>query len=58
LTSRAITELRSAQRDGGIAAARALKIEDRLARRLARLERRGATASLPEMLRTANSPPA
>jgi uncharacterized protein len=58
LTSHAIAELRSAQRDGGIAAARAHKIEARLARRLARLERRSATASLPELLRAANSPPA
>jgi uncharacterized protein YprB with RNaseH-like and TPR domain len=40
LTTHAITELRSVQRDGGIAAARAHKIEARLARRLLRLERR------------------
>jgi uncharacterized protein len=40
LTSHAIAELRSAQRDGGIAAARANKIEARLARRLLRLEHR------------------
>jgi hypothetical protein len=40
LTSHAIAELRSAQRDGGIAAARANKIEARLVRRVSRLERR------------------
>ena len=37
----AITELRDSQRTGGIAAARASKIDSRLAHRLARLERRG-----------------
>jgi uncharacterized protein YprB with RNaseH-like and TPR domain len=39
LTSLAIAELQNAQRDGGIAAARAAKIETRLARRLLRLKR-------------------
>ncbi len=58
LTCQAIGELRSAERAGGIAAARAHKIEARLARRLKRLERHGATATLPELLRTANSSPA
>jgi hypothetical protein len=56
LTSGAIAELRSAQRDGGIPAARAHKIEARLTRRLARLERCGATTSLAELLRATNSP--
>jgi uncharacterized protein YprB with RNaseH-like and TPR domain len=56
LTSHAIAELRNVQRDGGIAAARAHKIEARLARRLARLERHGATPSLPELLQAADSP--
>jgi uncharacterized protein YprB with RNaseH-like and TPR domain len=56
LTTYAIAELRGAERDSGIAAARAHKIEARLARRLLRLERRCATASLPELLRAANSP--
>jgi uncharacterized protein YprB with RNaseH-like and TPR domain len=42
LTSHAIAELRTAQRDGGIAAARATRIEARLARRLSRLESRCA----------------
>jgi uncharacterized protein YprB with RNaseH-like and TPR domain len=42
LTSHAVAELRSVQCDGGIAAARAQKIETRLARRLLRLERRCA----------------
>jgi hypothetical protein len=58
LTSHAIAELRIAQRDGGIAATRAHKIEARLACRLARLERCGSTPSMPELLRAANSPPA
>jgi len=51
LTSLAIAELRSAQRDGGIAAARAVKIETRLARRLLRLERRCAIETMPELIR-------
>ena len=55
LISHAIAELRSAQRDGGIAVARACKIEARLSRRLARLERRSASATVPELLRAANS---
>jgi uncharacterized protein YprB with RNaseH-like and TPR domain len=54
LTSHAIAELRIAQHDGGIPADRAHKIEARLNRRLARLERRGATASSPELLRAGN----
>jgi uncharacterized protein YprB with RNaseH-like and TPR domain len=54
LTSHAIAELRSAQRDGGIAPTRAHKIEARLARRVARLERHAATASVPELLRAGN----
>jgi uncharacterized protein YprB with RNaseH-like and TPR domain len=53
LTSHALAELRSAQRDGGIAPACANKIETRLARRLLRLERRAATAH--ELLRAAGS---
>jgi uncharacterized protein YprB with RNaseH-like and TPR domain len=53
LTSHAIAELRSAQRDGGISTARVHKIESRLARRLLRLERRVATAR--EFLRVADS---
>jgi uncharacterized protein len=50
LTSHAIAELRTAQREGGIAAARAHKIEARLTRRFARLERRCATAITHELL--------
>jgi uncharacterized protein YprB with RNaseH-like and TPR domain len=45
LTFHAIAELRTAQRDGRIAAARAQKIEERLNRRLLRLERRSANSS-------------
>src|SRR6266403_3016569 len=55
LTAHAIAELRSAQRDGGIAAARAQKIEARLRRRLARLERHSATRTTPDLLRAGNS---
>jgi len=44
LTAHAIAELRTAQREGGIAVARAHKIKERLARRLARLGRRAAIA--------------
>jgi uncharacterized protein YprB with RNaseH-like and TPR domain len=55
LARRAIGELRSAERAGVIEAARANKIEARLRRRLARLERHGATASSPELLRRANA---
>jgi hypothetical protein len=51
LTSLAIAELRSAQLDGGIGAARAVKIETRLARRLLRLERRCAIGTMPELIR-------
>jgi hypothetical protein len=40
LTSNAIAQLRSARLDGGIGAARACKVEERLTRRLLRLERR------------------
>jgi uncharacterized protein YprB with RNaseH-like and TPR domain len=55
LTSHAIAELRSAQRDGRIATARAHKIEARLTRRLARLERSRATGTTPEPLLAENS---
>jgi uncharacterized protein YprB with RNaseH-like and TPR domain len=51
LTSHAIAELRSAQRNGRIVPARAHKIEERLTRRLARLERRCAVGSMPELIR-------
>jgi uncharacterized protein YprB with RNaseH-like and TPR domain len=51
LTSDAIAKIRSAQTEGGIAGARANKIEARLARRLARLDRRCATGITPEVLR-------
>jgi uncharacterized protein YprB with RNaseH-like and TPR domain len=44
LTSHALAELRDAQLAGAIAAARARKIEERLARRLARLERHSSIA--------------
>ena len=54
MTSHAIAELRNAQRDGGIAAARAKKIEARLTRRLARLERYYMTKAKPELLRAGN----
>jgi uncharacterized protein YprB with RNaseH-like and TPR domain len=54
LTSHAMAELRSAQRDGGIAAVRACKIEARLTRRLERLERRCGTITTPELLRAGN----
>jgi len=54
LTSLAIAELRSAQRDGRIATVRAAKIEARLARRLLRLERRCAIATMPELIRPAS----
>ncbi len=55
MTSHAIAELRSAQGDGGIAASRAQKIEARLRRRLARLERHSATRTTPDLLRAGNS---
>jgi len=55
LTAHAIAELRSARSDGGIALARAHKSEARLTRRLARLERRAATATVSESLRATNS---
>jgi hypothetical protein len=58
LTCHAIGELRRVERGGGIAPSRAHKIEERLARRLKRLVRRGATATLPELLRAANPSPA
>ncbi len=45
LTHGAISELRAAHRDGKLAGERAVKIESRLARRLARLERRCAARS-------------
>jgi tetratricopeptide (TPR) repeat protein len=51
LTSHAIAELRSAQCDGGITAPRTQKIEERLSRRLLRLERRCKTVPVPELLR-------
>ena len=54
LTSHAIAELRRARRDGGIAAARAQKIETRLARRLLRLERRCAAGTMPELIQAGN----
>ena len=54
LTAHAIAELRNAQRDGRIAAPRAHKIENRLARRLSRLERRCVTQTTPKLLRAGN----
>ena len=54
LTSHAIGELRSAQRDGGIAPTRAHKIEARLVCRLTRLERRCATRTTSALLRAGN----
>src|ERR1700730_12616226 len=54
LTSHAIAELRRARRYGGIAAARAQKIETRLARRLLRLERRCAAGTMPELIQAGN----
>ena len=51
----AITELGASRRMGGIAAARANKIDSRLAHRLARLERRGAARTTPDLLRVGNS---
>jgi uncharacterized protein YprB with RNaseH-like and TPR domain len=51
LTCHAIGELRRAEHNDGIAPARAHKIEERLARRLKRLERRGATVTWPEPIR-------
>ena len=50
----AIAELQEAHRAGGIAAARAIKMESRLAHRLARLERRCAAKSLSERLSAEN----
>ena len=50
----AIEELRDSQRTGGIAGARAAKIDSRLAHRLARLQRR-CTAGGAELLRAGNS---
>jgi len=58
LTRHAVGELRTAERAGVIAAARARKIDARLTHRLARLERHGATAASPELLRAGNSSPA
>ena len=55
LTSYALAELQSAQRDGGIAAMRATRIETRLARRLLRLERHRGTKTTPDLLRTGNA---
>jgi len=55
LTAHAIAELRSAQRDGGISAGRAHKIEERLRCRLARLERHSATGTTPDLLRVGNA---
>jgi len=54
LTSHALAELRGAQLAGGIGAARAHKIEGRLARRLARLERHGAARATHKLLRAGN----
>jgi uncharacterized protein YprB with RNaseH-like and TPR domain len=54
LTSHAIAKLQGAQLAGGIAAARAHKIEARLVRRLARLQRRCAVAASPKSLRAEN----
>ena len=54
LTSYAIAELRSALRVGGIATTRACKIEDRLTRRLSRLERSGATEKASESIPAGN----
>ena len=51
----AIAELREAQRAGGVAAARGVKMESRLAHRLARLERRCADRTAIELLHTGNS---
>jgi uncharacterized protein YprB with RNaseH-like and TPR domain len=56
LTSRAIAELQSAQRDGGIPTERGRKIEARLARRFDRLERRCRTMPTPELLRAETVP--
>jgi uncharacterized protein len=53
LTSLAIAQLRSAKREGGLAA-RASKIEARLARRLLRLQRRRPTGTVPELIRAGN----
>jgi uncharacterized protein YprB with RNaseH-like and TPR domain len=54
LTAHAIAELRTAQCDGGIAPARAIKIEARLARRLLRLQRSSVTETTPELIRAGN----
>ena len=51
LTSHALAELRGARLAGGIGAARAHKIEERLACRLARLERHGAARTTHKLLR-------
>ena len=54
LTSLALAELRNAQRESTIAAARATKLEARLAHRLLRLEKRRATGIMPELIRAGN----
>jgi hypothetical protein len=54
LTSHALAELQSAQLAGRIAATRAHKIEGRLTRRLARLDRLGATRTTHKLLRAEN----
>jgi hypothetical protein len=54
LTAHAIAELRTAQREGGIAVARAHKIDGRLTRRLSRLDRRCAPGTTADMLRSGN----
>ncbi len=51
LVRTAIAELRDARHNEGIAPARAVKMESRLAHRLARLERRCAAGASPELLR-------
>jgi hypothetical protein len=54
LTSHALAELRGAQLAGEITAARAHKIEGRLARRLLRLERRCVIRTTHKLLRAGN----
>jgi uncharacterized protein YprB with RNaseH-like and TPR domain len=51
----AIAELQEARKNGAIEAARATKIDSRLAHRLARLERRCACEASPGLLRVGNS---
>jgi hypothetical protein len=56
LTAHAIAELRSALRDGGIETRRAKKHEDRLNRRLARLERRSPAGTTLDLIQPASEP--